>query len=98
MERKKVIVHHYYKLVLISILIGLISCLLAFSLKHLTEYFEHRVFNKVETTNKVLFVVLPTIGITAIYFLRKYLFLNRKNKGITEIYKTLDQRKNISLF
>ncbi|ULT46312.1 chloride channel protein [Niabella defluvii] len=38
-------------------------------------------------------MILPTIGITAIYFLRKYLFLNRKNKGITEIYKTLDQRK-----
>ncbi|HTG56062.1 MAG TPA: chloride channel protein, partial [Niabella sp.] len=93
MERKKVIVHHYYKLVLISILISLISCLLAFSLKHLTEYFEHRVFDTVENTHKVLFVVLPTIGITAIYFLRKYLFLNRKNKGITEIYKTLDQRK-----
>ncbi len=93
MERKKVIAHHYYKLVLISILISLISCLLAFSLKHVTEYFEHRVFDTVENTHRILLVILPTIGITAIYFLRKYLFLNRKNKGITEIYKTLDQRK-----
>ncbi|MGE9314772.1 chloride channel protein [Niabella sp. CJ426] len=93
MERKKVIAHHYYKLALISILISLISCLLAFSLKHVTEYFEHRVFDTVENTHRILLVILPTIGITAIYFLRKHLFLNRKNKGITEIYKTLDQRK-----
>lgn len=93
MERKKVIVHHYYKLVVISILISVICCLLAFSLKHLTEYFEHRVLSGVETDHRILLVILPTIGITAIYFLRKYLFLNRKNKGITEIYKTLDQRK-----
>jgi len=92
-ERKKVIVHHYYKLVVISILISVICCLLAFSLKHLTEYFEHRVLSGVETDHRILLVILPTIGITAIYFLRKYLFLNRKNKGITEIYKTLDQRK-----
>nr|WP_262915224.1 chloride channel protein [Niabella ginsengisoli] len=43
--------------------------------------------------NKAIFILLPTIGITSIYFLRKYIFQNRKNKGITEIYKTLDQRK-----
>lgn len=92
-ERKKIITHHYYKLIFISALISGLSCLLAFSLKHLTEHFQHGIFNMVSSTNKVLFVLLPTIGITSIYFLRKYLFLNRKNKGITEIYKTLDMRK-----
>lgn len=44
--------------------------------------------------NSLLFIVLPTIGITMIYFLRKYFFRSRKNKGITEIYKTPDQRKD----
>lgn len=92
-ERKKIITHHYYKLVFISVLISVLSCALAFSLKHITEHFQHEIFNTANATSKALFVLLPTIGITSIYFLRKYLFLNRKNKGITEIYKTLDLRK-----
>lgn len=71
----------------------MLSCLLAFSLKHITEYFQHEIFNMTGGISKFLFILLPTIGITSIYFLRKYLFLNRKNKGITEIYKTLDLRK-----
>ncbi|WP_246073811.1 chloride channel protein [Fluviicola chungangensis] len=72
----------------------LICCILAFVLKWLTELFQHRLFTFVTGTNLIWFLVLPTCGITTIYFLRKYLFLNRKNKGITEIYKTLDHRKD----
>lgn len=75
-------------------MVSLASALLAFSLKHLTEYFEHYLFNSIQNKYAVLFIILPSVGITAIYFLRKYLFQNRKNKGITEIYKTLDQRKD----
>ena len=75
-------------------MVGLASALLAFTLKHLTEFFEHYLFNFVQNRYTVLFIILPSIGITTIYFLRKYLFQNRKNKGITEIYKTLDQRKD----
>ena len=75
-------------------MVGLASALLAFTLKHLTEFFEHYFFNFVKNRYAVLFIILPSIGITTIYFLRKYLFQNRKNKGITEIYKTLDQRKD----
>ena len=75
-------------------MVGLASALLAFTLKHLTEFFEHYFFNFFQNRYMVLFIILPSIGITTIYFLRKYLFQNRKNKGITEIYKTLDQRKD----
>jgi len=93
LERKKVIRHNYLKLILTSAIVGFLSTLLAFSLKHLTEFFEHRIFGLINTYNPILFILLPSIGITAIYFLRKYLFHGRKNKGITEIYKTLDERK-----
>lgn len=75
-------------------IVGLGSALLAFTLKHLTEYFEHHLFNSINSGYTSLFIILPSVGITTIYFLRKYLFQNRKNKGITEIYKTLDQRKD----
>ena len=94
MERKKTIQHSYLKLIIASIIVSLLSSALAYTLKHFTEYFEHLVFNTVDKFNPTLFILLPSIGITAIYFLRKYVFKNRKNKGITEIYNTLDKRKN----
>ena len=73
---------------------ALICCICAFVLKWLTEYFQHELYAFASKTSLFWFIVLPTVGITTIYFLRKYLFKNRKNKGITEIYKTLDQRKD----
>ncbi len=94
MNRSKIITRHYFKLIFISLFVGLLSALLAFSLKHLTEFLEHLISGFVSgNMGRGWFIFLPTIGITAIYFLRKYVFKNRKNKGITEIYKTLDQRK-----
>jgi len=93
MERQKIINRNYFQLIIISLLVGLCGALLAFSLKKLTEYFEHYLFNAASNYS-IAIILLPTIGITVIYFLRKYVFKNRKNKGITEIYKTLDQRKD----
>ena len=75
-------------------LTALICCVLAFSLKLATEHFQHELLDFAGKTSVFWFLVLPTLGITTIYFLRKHLFRNRKNKGITEIYKTLDQRKD----
>lgn len=92
--RKKIILHNYIKLILASLIISLLSILLAFSLKHFTEYFEFKIFSTVLNYNPALLILLPTIGITLIYFIRKYLFKNKKNKGITEIYKTIEQRKD----
>ncbi len=95
MNRTRIYTQHYFKLTLVSLLVGLLCALLAFSLKHLTEHLEHSISATVwGKMGRFWFIFLPTIGITAIYFLRKYLFRNRKNKGITEIYKTLDQRKD----
>lgn len=92
--RQGIIAQNYLKLILASLILGLVSSLLAYSLKHITEFFEHKVFNAVNNYNPLLFIFLPTLGITSIYFLRKYLFKNRRNKGITEIYKTIDHRKD----
>lgn len=75
-------------------LTALICCFMSFVLKWLTEIVQHRLFRFGSENNLIWFIVFPTVGITTIYFLRKYLFKNRKNKGITEIYKTLDQRKD----
>ena len=94
MNRKKIIQQNYLKLFGISLFVGLLSSILATLLRFITEKTEHRVFEFISFTNPYLFIVFPTIGITLIYFLRKYAFKGRKNKGITEIYNTLDRRKN----
>jgi len=94
--KKSALIHrkYYFRLIIASALIGLLSAALAFFLKLITEFFEEQIFHTVSHHATLLFILLPTIGITAIYFLRKYAFQKRKNKGITEIYKTLDQRKD----
>ncbi len=94
MERKKTIRQNYFKLILASLLISLLSILLAFSLKHFTEFFEFKIYSLVNNFNPVLFILMPTIGITLIYFIRKLFFKNKKNKGITEIYNTIERRKD----
>ncbi|TYR34126.1 chloride channel protein [Sphingobacterium phlebotomi] len=94
MDRNKIIKQHYWKLAIVSIGIALVCCLLAYTLKHATEWLEVHMFEWVFDTNTWLFLLFPSIGITAIYFLRKWLFHKRKNKGLTEIFKTLDDRKD----
>lgn len=94
MERKKVVYHHLSKLILLSILVGIFCTLLTYSLKVITEHSEEFIFSWISKHQPLLFLIAPSLGITIIYFLRKYLFKNRKNKGITEIYKTLDLRKD----
>ncbi len=91
--RKKVLQTHYLKLIAFSILIGIIATLLSFSLKTITAYFEDKIFAEA-AKHPLVYVFLPTIGITAIYFLRKFCFKNKQNKGIKEIYQTLDERKD----
>nr|WP_305050634.1 hypothetical protein [Elizabethkingia bruuniana] len=98
MERKKVIIRHYFRLVLLSLLVGLICALLAFSLKHITEHLEEKLFSLAKEYNSLLFIVLPTIGITAIYFLRKYFFRTEKIKGLQKFIKHWINEKIIYLF
>ncbi|AJA70351.1 hyperthetical protein [Myroides odoratimimus] len=93
-KRKKITNHNLFKLILVSGFISICSLVLVFMTQKLTEHVEEFLFETISNTQKALFIIFPSIGITSIYFLRKLLFKGRKNKGITEIYKTLDQRKN----
>lgn len=93
MNRRGVKNHHYLFLFFMTLVVSLSCCILAYSLKIFTEYFEEWIYLFAKDTNKLWYVFLPTIGITIIFYLRKYLFKKRRNKGIMEIYKTIDQRK-----
>nr|WP_322625905.1 chloride channel protein [uncultured Flavobacterium sp.] len=77
-----------------SLLTGFLAALLAIVLKHTTEHLEHSLFT--QTTSSVLYILLfPITGLTAIYFLKKYLFKGRENKGIKEVFESVSSGKQL---
>lgn len=91
--RKIIIYTHYIKLIIASLIVGVLAAFLADSLKKITGYYEDSLLHHVHNYKWVC-LVLPSVGITLIYFLRKYLFRGKQNKGIKEIYTTIENRKN----
>lgn len=86
------------KLILVSVLIGFLASFLAISLKRITEHYE-AVFFLRASEFRLLYFLFPLIGLTIIYFLRKYLFKNKENKGIREIFEcTESESKNLSAY
>lgn len=91
--RRKIIFTSYARLFLLSLLVGLTSGLLAQALELLTAFVQEFLLQKA-SAQKVLFLVLPLVGLSIIYISRKFLFRGKKNKGITEIFTTLRLRKD----
>lgn len=91
----KLSVHTKSNLLLLSttILVALLSIILASTLKSITEVVEISIF-KYAQSNRYLFLILPSVGITIIYFSRKFIFRGKKNNGIKEIYNAISYRKN----
>lgn len=83
------------KLVIVSILIGFLSAFLGIVLKNATEYYEGIFFHRA-TLNPVFFIVFPIFGLSIIFFLREYLFKKKENKGIKEIFESVNSKtKNL---
>jgi CIC family chloride channel protein len=70
-SRSKIIRDSYLSLIFYSIMVSVVCSVLAYCLKHATEYFQELLFERIEEINPLLFIIFPSIGITAIYFLRK---------------------------
>lgn len=88
----------FQKLLLVSVLIGFLSSFLAISLKKITEHYEDVFFLKAIEFN-FLYFLFPLLGLTIIYFLRKYMFKNKENKGIKEIFEcTESPNKNLPVY
>jgi CIC family chloride channel protein len=79
-----------YKLAVASVVVGLLSALLAVSLKKITEHYEHILYTKAEGSN-IYFVILPVVGLSLIYLLREYLFKRKQNKGIKEVFESTEK-------
>ena len=88
----------FQKLVFVSVLIGFLASFLAISLKRITEHYEDIFFLKAVQFN-FLYFLFPLFGLTIIYFLRKYMFKNKENKGIKEIFEcTENPNKNLPVY
>ncbi|HMG81907.1 MAG TPA: chloride channel protein [Ferruginibacter sp.] len=83
----------YLKLIVISILIGLLCAILGDSLKMITSYTED-IFSAIVSKYRILCFVFPVIGLSIIHLLRIQFFKKKENKGIKEIYDTLKTRHN----
>ena len=83
----------YQKLIIASIIVGFLSALLSDGLKKLTEHYEEIFFGATKT-NWLFNLLFPVFGLTIIYFLRHFLFKNKQNKGIKEIFETIKTRHN----
>jgi chloride channel protein, CIC family len=83
----------YIKLIVVSVVIGFICALLGDSLKALTAYCEDHLA-EFSSAHWILYILFPVTGLSLIHLLRFYLFKNKENKGIKEIFATLKTRHN----
>ena len=85
-------------MIIASALVGILSSFLAISLKKITEHYESLFFIKASNYT-ILYFIFPLVGLTIIFFLRLYLFKNKLNKGITEIFEsTSSKTKNLPIY
>ena len=86
------------KLIIASLLTGFLSAFLGLALKKITEHYEAIFFAKTQTS-WIFLLIFPFVGLSVIYFLRRFLFKNKQNKGIKEIFEsTNSKRKNLPLY
>lgn len=91
--RKSIRRKAYSGLVFNILFVSLLASMLASTLKLITEHYQSEMFHRASHYFGAI-LILPLIGFTLIYLLRKLVFHNKPNKGITEIYNTLENRKN----
>lgn len=70
-----------------SVIVGIFASLLGLGLKHLTEHYEELLLNRA-LANTYWMAVFPVIALTLIYILRFYLFKNKENKGLKEVFQS----------
>jgi CIC family chloride channel protein len=89
---KKITERIFTYIIPVSLVTGFLAAIFAVLIRFITEKTEHELFNYEGSTPFV--IVSPIIGLAVIYFLRKYLFHNKKNTGIKELLETIEHSKN----
>ncbi|CAG4993025.1 H(+)/Cl(-) exchange transporter ClcA [Dyadobacter sp. CECT 9275] len=77
--------------ILAAVVIGIISALIADTLKVVTEHYEHLLAGKA-ADHKYLLFLFPAAGFVIIHLLRELLLRNKPNKGIREVMDALEKK------
>lgn len=85
------------KIAICSSLLGFVAAIFALLFKELVENYEHLLLNRA-FNSKWLFLILPLVGLFVIYYLRMYVFKNRKNKGVLEVLEAIEFKKKLPSF
>lgn len=94
METKKDFRKHVFaKLIIATVIIGIVCAILGDALKLLTDHYENSFFLRIQK-HPILFFIFPFTGLSLIYILRQSVFKRKENKGIKEIYDSLKTRHN----
>lgn len=91
--KRKIIYKSYIGLILFSLIIGFGATLLAETLKLITAFAEKE-FLDISKKWPLFLLLFPTLGLVLIFLTRKFIFRGKKNKGIREIFQTIQFRKN----
>lgn len=92
--KKNIVWVKWSRIVYCAALVGIVVGLITLMFKNLVEEYEHLLFNKVQHF-KLFFFIFPLIGLLIIYFLRTYVFSNKKNKGISEVLEAVREAKKL---
>lgn len=92
--KKNIVWVKWSRIVYCAALVGIVVGLITLMFKNLVEEYEHLLFNKAQHF-KLFFFIFPLIGLLIIYFLRTYVFSNKKNKGISEVLEAVREAKKL---
>lgn len=85
------------RIVLCSVLVGIVVGLITSMFKNLVEEYEYLLLYKAQNF-KPFFILFPFIGLVLIYFLRQFVFYKKKNKGISEVLEAVRGQKKIPVY
>lgn len=91
--KRKIIYKSYTGLIFFSLLIGIGATLLAETLKIITAVVEEQ-FLALSEEWPFYYLLFPLLGLALIFLIRRFIFKGKKNKGIREIFQTIQYRKN----
>ena len=97
-QRKKIVYHNYGKLILNAALVGLLSSLLAVSLKFITDFFEHQLIHTAFSTSTYLFLFYHSLVFSSSIFYVLVFLKTKRIKGLPRFTKRWMIEKNICLF
>ena len=88
-----------YYILILSMLVGIMSGLVTVALKNTVAFVkDYLVFGLAKTYFNIWFFVYPLIGLSLVYFIKKYLIKRHRQDGVVSVLYAITKRKSIMKF